>query len=46
MLDYQNIIDFITTLMYVIAPIAIAFVVIEAISNFFLDFIGGRRVKL
>ena len=46
MLDYQNVIDYITSLMYVIAPIAIAFVVVEIITNFFLDFIGGKRVKL
>lgn len=46
MLNYQNIIDFITSLMYVIAPIAIAFVVVDIITNFFLSFIGGRRVKL
>lgn len=46
MLNYQNIIDFITQLMYVIAPIAIAFVVVSIITNFFLDFVRGRRVNL
>ena len=46
MSNYQNVIDFITTLMYIVAPISIAFVVIDSITNFFLDFIGGRRVKL
>lgn len=46
MLDYQNIIDYITTLMYIVAPIAIAFAIVSIITNFFLSFIEGRRVKL
>lgn len=47
MVDYQNVIDYITQLMYVLSPIAIAFVIISIITNYFLSFIrGDRRVKL
>lgn len=46
MLEYQNVIDFITSLLYIIAPISIAFIVVERITNFFLDFIEGKRVNL
>lgn len=47
MINYQNIIDFLTTFFYVLAPIAIIFSVIEIITNFFISLIrGDRRVKL
>ena len=46
MLNYQVIIDFITQLMYVAAPIAVAFIVVDRITSWFMDFIGGNRVKL
>ena len=47
MLDYQNIIDFITQLMYLLAPISIAFALVEKFTNFFISFIrGDRRVKI
>ena len=47
MINYQNIVDFITQFMYVLAPIALVFVLVEIITNFFLSFIrGDRRVKL
>lgn len=45
--NYQNLIDFITQLMYILAPIATIFVVIEIITNAFFSFVrGDRRVKL
>lgn len=47
MINYQNIVDFITQFMYVLAPIALVFVLVEITTNFFLSFIrGDRRVKL
>lgn len=46
MLNYQIIIDFITQLMYIAAPIAIAFTIVDKITNIFLEFVGGKRVKL
>ena len=47
MLDYQNVVDFITSYMYILAPIAVIFVIAEISTNFFLSFIrGDRRVKL
>jgi len=47
MLDYQNIVDFITQFMYVLAPIAVIVVLVEISTNFFLSFLrGDRRVKL
>lgn len=46
-IDYQNIADFLTTFMYVLAPIAILFSLVEVITNTFISFIrGDRRVKL
>lgn len=46
-IDYQNVVDFITTFMYILAPITISFVVVEISTNFFLSFLrGDRRVKL
>lgn len=47
MLDYQNVVDFITAYMYVLAPISVLFALAEKSTNFFLSFIrGDRRVKL
>ncbi len=47
MLDYQNVVDFITQYMYVLAPIAVLFTIAEISTNFFLSFLrGDRRVKL
>lgn len=47
MLDYQNVVDFITAYMYVLAPIAVIIKIVEISTNFFLSFIGGqRRVNL
>lgn len=47
MVDYQNMVDFITQLMYVLSPIVIVFVIVSIITNYFLSFIrGDRRVKL
>lgn len=47
MLDYQNVVDFITAYMYVLAPIAVIFVLVDKSTNFLLSFIrGDRRVKL
>lgn len=47
MLDYQNVVDFITAYMYILAPIAVIVVIVEISTNFFTSFIrGDRRVKL
>lgn len=47
MLDYQNVVDFVTSYMYVLAPIAVIFTIAEIATNFFISFIrGDRRVKL
>lgn len=47
MIDYQNIVDFITTFMYILAPISVLFVVVEVSTNMLISFIrGDRRVKL
>lgn len=47
MVNYQNILDFITSSMYIVAPIAIIFVLCESVANLFTSFVrGDRRVKL
>lgn len=46
MVNYQVIIDFIVQLMYIVAPISIAFIIVDKITNVFMDFVGGERVKL
>ncbi len=45
--DYQEILNFLTQYMYVIAPISVIFVLVEKTSNMLISFIrGDRRVKL
>lgn len=45
--NYQEMINFITQLMYILSPIVISFVVCEVITNGFISFVrGDRRVKL
>ena len=47
MVNYQNILDFITSSMYIVAPVTIIFVLCESIANLFTSFVrGDRRVKL
>lgn len=46
-INYQNVVDFITQFMYILAPISFIFVLVEICTNFFLSFVrGDRRVKL
>lgn len=46
-IDYQVVVNFIVSLMYLLAPITSIFVIVEIITNFFFDFVrGNRRVKL
>lgn len=46
-INYQNILDFITQFMYILAPVALIFVLVELLTNFFISFVrGDRRVKL
>lgn len=46
-INYQNIVDFITQFMYILAPISLVFVLVEVITNAFTSFVrGDRRVKL
>ena len=45
--NYQVIMEFITQFMYIVGPIAIIFVIIARITNFFIEFVrGDRRIKL
>lgn len=44
--NYQVVIDFVVQLMYIVAPISIAFIIVDKITNMFMDFVGGQRVKL
>lgn len=41
--NYQNVLDFIVKLMYVVGPIAILFALTGKITNIFLDFVEGKR---
>lgn len=46
-IDYQVVVNFIVSLMYLLAPITSIFVIVEIITNFFFDLVrGNRRVKL
>lgn len=47
LIDYTNIINFITQFMYTAGPIAITLALVTKITNWFLDFVSGdRRVRL
>lgn len=47
LVDYQEIVNFIIQFMYVLAPIALIFVIVEIITNMFFSFVrGDRRIKL
>lgn len=47
LVDYTNMINFITQLMYIMAPLSIAFALVSKITIWFIDFVSGnRRVNL
>lgn len=46
-INYQEVVNFITQFMYILAPITAIFVVVEVITNAFFEFVrGDRRVNL
>ena len=45
-INYQIIIDMIANIGIVVFPIALIFVICEKLSDIFLGFVSGRRVKL
>lgn len=46
-INYQPILDLITQLMYVLAPIVIIFVLVEISTNYFVSLVrGDRKVRL
>lgn len=45
-LDYQVILDLLSNIGIIVFPIALIFEICERVVDFFLTFVGGKRVKL
>lgn len=47
LVNYSNVIDFITQFMYVMAPISVVFALVGKVTTWFVGFVSGdRRVTL